>query len=374
MFKTLSLILLLIPGLTFATNQPASSSEINTDEMQWARLYEHYATQVTTPPFFRFPQNDENIISRLETGLRINSPHTRVHPTFRNFLESLPIARYLDKTALLLSASKKLGLFNDEETQKLLRIILVRDVSDEMVQLVTEALVHIKIEPNFTWDTPVLPDDVMIRSTSHAVDYFSCKSSYFKNILTQGIKNNGRKLGILFLHACYADPQSVVYLMAQNLLECVKNYYPKRIIKLQQNLADYPGRQELDGRSLQDVVELLIQLQEFVAAQPQQRAAASAQIQDALGEHNIIPDLSRIVADYALPQIPAEEAAAILAIPIPLNNQNIVQLPGQQLAAIAAHAPIQVPAAIRQLQAPPGPMAISPITRRQDDEEKKKKE
>ncbi len=344
--KHLFLALLLIPGLTFATSQSANSDETIIDQL--ASWFDSYASQVTASQSFTIPQNDEDIIHRLKSGLR----RTRIHSAFNKFVQNLPAARYLDKTEMLLFASKEFGLFDDKETQNFLRAVLVNG-SDETLQLVAESLAHLKTGSRFFWDTRVNSFDVMASPDSNS-SY--SEKDYFNRILTEGIKRNGRKLGILFLHACNADPQSVVYKMAQSLLEYVRNYYPEQIIRLQQDFADYPDSRKLIGLHIENRLELLNQLQQFVTAHPQQRAVASAEIENSLGEQNIIPDLSRIVTDYALPQIPVEKAAAILAIPIPLNNHDITQ----QLRA--------------QRIAQPDPVAISSIIHRQANEEKKKKE
>ncbi len=308
-FKRLSLTLLLIPGLALATSQPAGNTD--TDESPLDRSYSYVPQGAASAS-----SGDNEIMTHLEFLLFMTSERPFTNQDFSESLGSFP-AVYLDRTQQLLLTAVDLGVFGGvkggREIQVLLQLALNRG-SDEMLQLIVETLVPLRAAHDFLFDTSFFLGRWNPQSTVNA---------YFKLMVTQEIKD-GRKLGILLLNSYHADHQSVVFMMAKNLLQQIRH-----------------------------CPEKFIQLAQFVAAYHQQRAIASRQIQNALGEYNVIPDLSRIIADYALPQIPAALDAVILLIPVPPYVRG------------------QVSAAIRQIQEP-DPMVTSHLRRQA--EEKKKKE
>lgn len=285
--RHLSLTLLLIPGLAIATQQtpgefdrPNRSSSSAIGQVPSVNILQGNASQASSSPFV-IPVGDKELVRHLKD---MHYPNARSQELLE-ILANVPDEHYLDKAEQLLIAGIKMGLFGGEhgglKIQNLLRLALHKG-SNEILALVTEMFAS--VPPTHTFlDTRIFFNPNEFWGTRLSID------DYFKYILASEVQS-GRKLGLLLLHTSQSNDKSVVYSMAKKLLVHLKED-PKRM--------------------------LILQLHDFINMQPVHQSMTRAQIVRDLGQQNIIPDLANIVANYAIPQMPADVAADILAIPAP---------------------------------------------------------
>lgn len=298
--KLLSLTLLLIPALAFATQstpgefdrsgQPCSSTLSQSLDTFQVDAYDASNPAAVIPP------GDKEIVGHLETFLGISTADSLLDLDYNWLLAWFPDEDYLKKTEDLLKKNVELGTFRSVQggvaIQTLLRLALHKG-SDEMLQLITETFAPV-IGLISHLDTRISPEPNVYFWQPLSLE------KYFEYIFAHEIKH-GRRLGQLLLYTSKADRSSVIYSMTKIMFKYFKEN-PKR--------------------------KLLIQLRQFLADQPNQHAIARGQIQDAARPH-MINDLANIVADYAIAPIPADVVADIFAIPIP-ELQEIKEQPELQ--------------------------------------------